>query len=149
MKATPDSQTLYLGSYEIKDGVPAVYVMLGSRRLARLDFTNAGAIQKTRYYHQDRLGSTSLVTDEQGESVESADYAPFGELRPGRAITASHTFTDQTYDTETGLFYYNSRYYDPAIGRFIMADTVIPNPAVPQSLNPYSYCLNDPLNHWK
>jgi RHS repeat-associated protein len=50
------------------------------------------------------------------------------------------------HDAETGLYYYNSRYYDPVIGRFVMADSIIPSTGVPQSFNPYSYCHNDPVN---
>lgn len=46
---------------------------------------------------------------------------------------------------QTGLYYYNARYYDAAIGRFISPDTVVPEPMNPQSLNRYSYCLNNPL----
>jgi RHS repeat-associated protein len=55
-------------------------------------------------------------------------------------------FTGQRLDT-TGLYYYNARYYDPTIGRFISADTMVPNPANPQSFNRYSYCLNNPLKY--
>jgi RHS repeat-associated protein len=47
----------------------------------------------------------------------------------------------------TGLYYYNARYYDPNIGRFISPDTIIPQPFNPQSLNRYSYCLNNPLKY--
>ncbi|MBN2240619.1 MAG: RHS repeat-associated core domain-containing protein [Dehalococcoidales bacterium] len=43
--------------------------------------------------------------------------------------------------------YYGARYYDPEIGRFISPDTIIPNPADPQSFNRYSYCLNNPLKY--
>jgi RHS repeat-associated protein len=55
-------------------------------------------------------------------------------------------FTGQRLDS-TGLYYYNARYYDPVIGRFISPDTIVPNPANPQSLNRYSYCLNNPLRY--
>jgi RHS repeat-associated protein len=55
-------------------------------------------------------------------------------------------FTGQRLDN-TGLYYYNARYYDPSIGRFISADTIVPNPANPQSLNRYSYCRNNPLKY--
>ncbi|MBK7203037.1 MAG: hypothetical protein IPH87_21300 [Anaerolineae bacterium] len=44
-----------------------------------------------------------------------------------------------------GLYFYNARYYDPSLGRFASADTLIPNPGNPQSLNRYSYVLNNPL----
>jgi hypothetical protein len=40
-----------------------------------------------------------------------------------------------------------ARYYDPTIGRFISPDTIVPAPANPQSLNRYSYCLNNPLKY--
>jgi RHS repeat-associated protein len=47
---------------------------------------------------------------------------------------------------ELGLYYYNARYYVPGIGRFASADTIVPNPMNPQSLNRYSYVRNSPLN---
>ncbi len=40
-----------------------------------------------------------------------------------------------------GLYFYNARYYDPALGRFVQADTIVPNPASPQDLNRYSYAF--------
>ena len=48
---------------------------------------------------------------------------------------------------QTGLYFYNARYYDATIGRFISPDSIVPNPANPQSLNRYSYCLNNPLRY--
>jgi RHS repeat-associated protein len=45
----------------------------------------------------------------------------------------------------TGLYYYNARYYDPTIGRFITPDTVIQSRINPLCLNRYSYGLNNPL----
>jgi RHS repeat-associated protein len=47
----------------------------------------------------------------------------------------------------TGLYYYGARYYDANIGRFISADTIVPHPSDPQSLNRYSYCRNNPLRY--
>jgi RHS repeat-associated protein len=47
----------------------------------------------------------------------------------------------------TGLYYYGARYYDPTIGRFVSADTVVPSASNPQTLNRYSYCLNNPLRY--
>ena len=45
-----------------------------------------------------------------------------------------------------GLIYMNARYYLPEIGRFISADTIVPDPANPQSFNRYGYTLNNPVN---
>jgi RHS repeat-associated protein len=53
----------------------------------------------------------------------------------------------QTLDPSTGLMHYNARYYDPTIGRFISADTIVPNPADPQQLNRYSYVTNNPVRY--
>lgn len=58
---------------------------------------------------------------------------------------SNYKFTDQELDAENGLYNYNARLYDPFIGRFISPDSIIPQPYNPQSLNRYSYCLNNPL----
>ncbi len=48
--------------------------------------------------------------------------------------------------TDLGLIYMNARFYAPGLGRFLSADTIVPNPTNPQSLNRYSYTRNSPLN---
>jgi RHS repeat-associated protein len=64
---------------------------------------------------------------------------------------ASVTSTDFTYTGQrdlpgTGLMDYNARFYSPTLGRFTQPDTIIPNPANPQSFNRYSYVKNNPIN---
>jgi RHS repeat-associated protein len=44
-----------------------------------------------------------------------------------------------------GLSYYNARWYDPKLGRFLSADTIVPGPANPQAFNRYSYVFNNPV----
>ncbi len=67
-------------------------------------------------------------------------------------MPTSYRFTGQREDT-TGLYFYNARYYDPVVGRFAQADTILPNAGNPQDLNRYSYarnspvCYNDPSGH--
>jgi RHS repeat-associated protein len=61
-------------------------------------------------------------------------------------VPTDKQFTGQRLDG-TGLYYYGARYYDPTIGRFISADTIVQNPADPQSLNRYSYVFNNPLKY--
>ena len=55
-------------------------------------------------------------------------------------------FTGQRNDGG-GLYYYGARYYDVGIGRFLSADTVVQSYANPQTLNRYSYCVNNPLKY--
>jgi hypothetical protein len=46
-----------------------------------------------------------------------------------------------------GIYDYRARYYDPSIGRFLSADTIVPNPGDPQSYNRYAYVLNNPMRY--
>jgi RHS repeat-associated protein len=86
------------------------------------------------------------------------DYLPFGEEIPGgyagrnsefgATDSVSQRFTGQTRDSETGLDFFNTRYFGAALGRFTSPDpgnagAVLSNP---QSWNGYSYVWNNPLN---
>ena len=55
-----------------------------------------------------------------------------------------YRFTGQRQDG-TGLYQMGARWYDPAIGRWLQPDTIVPDPGNPQSLNRYSYVLNNPV----
>ena len=70
-----------------------------------------------------RASGTALVTTPSGESAGTMKYYPFGATRSG-SVPTDRLFTGQRLDS-TGLYYYGARYYDPAIGRFISADTVL------------------------
>ncbi len=71
----------------------------------------------------------------------------YGDCRNSQGdLGTDKLFTGQRLD-DTGLYYYGARYYDPTIGRFISPDTIVQNPANPQSLNRYSYVLNNPLKY--
>jgi RHS repeat-associated protein len=77
-------------------------------------------------------------------------YYPFGRTQPTSpqaSFQVSRRFTGQVFDAESGLYYYNARYYDPELGRFIQPDTKVPDFSNPQSYNRYSYCVNDPLRY--
>jgi len=85
------------------------------------------------------------MTDTNGDSLGTIKYYPYGGARSGDVPT-DKKFTGQRLD-DTGLYYYGARYYDASIGRFISADTIVPDPANPQAFNRYSYCLNNPLKY--
>lgn len=97
----------------------------------------------THYYHPDHLGSTTLITDENGNVVENEFYSPFGESLSVNNAEENKLYTGQFKDT-TGQYYYGARYYMPKWGIFVMVDTSIPNPYAPQYLNRYTYVLNNP-----
>jgi len=61
-------------------------------------------------------------------------------------ITEKYKYTGKEKDI-TGLYYYGARYYDPTIGRFITRDPIKGSIMNPQTLNPYVYCLNNPMKY--
>jgi RHS repeat-associated protein len=104
------------------------------------------------YLRRDHLGSSSVIVDGSGNAVNREFYYPFGGNR-GSAFSelTSKRFTGQYHEDGLpggeGLSYYNARWYDAQLGRFVSADTIVPNPANPQAFNRYTYVLNSPLGH--
>jgi RHS repeat-associated protein len=82
------------------------------------------------YLFGDHLGSTSVVANRDGTIKVQQLYKAFGEKRfPVGASTLPTTFRFTGQRQESfGLYFYQSRWYDPLLGRFAQADSVIPNP---------------------
>jgi len=80
------------------------------------------------YLHGDHLGSVSVVTDNDRRVLSRQDYTPWGEARGGDITQTTLDFTGQRKDG-TGLLYYGARYYDPMLGRFLSADSIVPSMA--------------------
>jgi RHS repeat-associated protein len=75
-------------------------------------------------------------------------YSAFGETRYSSGITATnYRYTGQLQQADINLYYYNARYYDPALGRFVQSDTVIPQPNSVQGYDRYAYVNNNPLRY--
>jgi RHS repeat-associated protein len=73
-------------------------------------------------------------------------YKAFGETRFMSGTTPTkRQYTGQINEADIGLYFYNARYYDPSLGRFTQADTIIPQPGNPQAWDRYAYVLNNPL----
>ena len=78
------------------------------------------------------------------------DYYPFGEIHLDQTTTAyknPYKFTGKELDADTGLYYYGARYYNAALGRFISQDPWEGDYTDPQTLNKYSYVMNNPLRY--
>ena len=142
----------YLGGYERKladtynsEAVTKYYsASLGalSRPVA---FRRGGTLH---WVGADHLGGTIRVMDSGFTALDGMRYKPYGEDRDtGSSLNTDRKFTGQTEDEAAGLYWYASRAYDPAIGRFVSPDSIVPDPLNPQSLNRYSYVYNNPLKH--
>ena len=113
----------------------------------------------TRYLHKDHLGSVDTITDEFGAVVLRLSFDAFGKRRGSAwsgspssgdwtsiAATTHRGFTFHEQLDTVGLVHMNGRVYDPVLGRFISADPTIQAPFMSQSLNRYSYVMNNPLS---
>jgi len=120
--------------------------LLSPLLLFLLSSTSTVAAESLTFIHQDHLGSTVLVTSDAGQVVNKEVYYPYGITRKSYQSSAvSHQTTERKYtgqisDTDqTDLYYYNSRYYNPAIAKFIQSDTEV------ELLNRYAYVRNNPI----
>jgi RHS repeat-associated protein len=103
------------------------------------------------YIHTDHLGSTTVLGKGSASTPFPGSltrYYPFGGYRtsPSQSVT-DRGYTGHRHNDDLGLIYMNARYYLPYINRFISADTIVPDPANPQSFNRYSYSLNNPIKN--
>jgi RHS repeat-associated protein len=111
--------------------------------------TDPAAPEDGLYYPlYDHLGSTSLLTDESGEQAGGTiRYYPYGRYRvaPTTGDITDRGFTGHKHNNYIKLVDMKARWYDQAIGRFISPDTIVPDPANPQSFNRFSYVNNNPI----
>ncbi|MBK9210306.1 MAG: RHS repeat-associated core domain-containing protein [Anaerolineales bacterium] len=100
------------------------------------------------YMLTDHLGSTSLIADSAGNVLSETRYTAWGEVRyQAGTMSTGYTYTGQYSNTaDFGLMYYNARWYDPVLGRFAQADSIIPQNQGVQAWDRYAYVNNSPVN---
>ena len=156
---TTTKVTTYVGSLYEKELVGTTvtnkhYIRAGNQTIA-IHTTRSSGPADTRYLHRDHLGSVDVITDENQAIVEQLSFDAFGKRRQSSwsdavgAITSTVTrgFTGHEQLDSVGLVHMNGRVYDPALGRFLSADPFVQQPKNLQSLNRYSYVINNPLSY--
>jgi RHS repeat-associated protein len=93
------------------------------------------------YFVQDHLGSTTALTNSLGVAVSQVSYDSFGNPTAGANLTR-YTYTGREFDSDSGLYYYRARWYDPKVGRFISEDPI----GFDGGINWFSYVANNPTN---
>ena len=97
------------------------------------------------YYHPDHLGSSSYITNLDGEVSQHIEYVPFGEVfieERNNTWNRLYLFNAKEFDEETGMYYYGARYYEPKLSLWMSANPLeedYPN------LSAYGYCHNNPI----
>ena len=100
------------------------------------------------YYHMNHLGSTAFVTDQNQNVTQGFLYAPFGEITTEYAPSwqngtlPKYSFNAKELDEETGMYYYEARYYKPPV--FTSRDPMFEKYFW---MTPYAYCANNPVKY--
>ena len=127
-------------------------VWQGGERLEIIKHYRAGKLKiatrdqdGVKYIYPDHLGSSSRMADGNGNQVKAIWYRPFGrEAKETGTAKARYRFTGKQKD-DSALYYYGARYYDDTVGRFLAADSILPDTYDPQQLNRFAYVRNNPI----
>ena len=115
-------------------------------RAAKNNFQEGDTYEKMQfYYHPDHLGSSSYITNLDGEVVQHIEYVPFGEVfieERNNIWNTPYLFNAKEFDEETGLYYYGARYYEPRVSLWISTD---PMQEKTSNITTYAYCINNPV----
>ena len=118
-------------------------------------------LDKEFFYERDILGNINKILDSNGKVMVEYRYTGYGEVTKsinsyliGSDIAAATTILDNNiflykgyvYDEESNLYYCESRYYDPSVGRWISIDDIsYLDPNTINGTNLYAYCVNNPV----
>ena len=101
--------------------------------------------EETFFYHSDHLGSTSYITDQDGNITQYTAYLPYGELLVDEHSSSEdlpYKFNGKELDEETGLYYYGARYLQPSASVWYGVDPLMEKYP---SLSAYNYCAGNPV----
>ncbi len=97
------------------------------------------------FYHPDHLGSSSFITNLEGEVVQHIEYVPFGEVfieERNSVWNTPYLFNAKEFDEETGMYYYGARYYEPRLSLWMSVDKLAD---YAPSWTPYRAFFNNPI----
>ncbi len=112
--------------------------------LARSQDYSAGVWSTHHYYHADGNGNITYLLDSNQNRAASYQYDPYGYLLAPEgpmAVTNHYRFASKEYHVNSGLYYFEGRYYDPNLQRFINQDPI----GEIGDVNLYRYVHNDPI----
>ena len=105
------------------------------------------------YYITNLQGDVLAIVDGHGATLVEYEYDPYGRLRSMTGVMSNTLgeanplrYRGYVYDTESTLYYLQSRYYDPELGRFINADAYASTGQGVLGNNMFAYCGNNPIS---
>ena len=125
-----------------------------SGNVVAVDYSsNNGSGFTTYYYLRNAQNDIVKIVDNSGTTKVEYIYDSWGAILSVTGSLANTVGADQpfryrgyVYDTETGWYYLQSRYYNPAACRFISADVLLSTGQGVIGHNSFAYCLNNPVN---
>ncbi|MBL4660411.1 MAG: hypothetical protein JKY19_08645, partial [Alcanivoracaceae bacterium] len=167
--------THYLGSVEYiyENGTTRAKRYIGNLVINIDEDSDSRNSWDFRFLLKDHIGSTHTIVDRFGNASDNMSFNAWGQRRvppvldgePGHNYSiipintvwtqlgasiddsTNRGFTGHEHFDQVGIIHMNGRIYDPTIGRFLQADPIIQDPYNTQSLNRYSYVMNNPLSH--
>jgi RHS repeat-associated protein len=139
--------TIYIGNYfewTVNDSTKTKYYYAGGTRIAMRDRDD-----NLLWLLSDHLGSASVVANANGSENGKRGYYPWGTARlfGGNDVPTDYRFTGQREEPQLKLYFYNARWYDPQLGRFIQPDSIIPDPTNLLSFDRFAYVYNSPTKY--
>lgn len=133
----------------VYDGHDVIADLDANNEVVRTYLNGPGIDEKIRqtdengdvYFTTNHLGSTTVLTDANGDEVENVTYDSFGNSSGSERTR--YTYTGREFDSDTGLYYYRARWYDPQVGRFLSEDPL----GLGAGPNLYEYAYDNPLNY--
>lgn len=166
VKKLENGQITYTLSDEFESVVNAQDQQVSSRSYISKSVVaiHEASSRKVNYLHSDRLNSVTLITGESHQTPEIREfgYDVFGlptnpdwsdgngrlfSIDDSAASITDRGFTNHQHLDDFRLINMGGRFYDPALGRFYSVDPYITDKANSQSMNAYSYVMNNPLTN--
>ena len=158
------NKTVYTGGSEGVEYKDITYVLDGDQVVIELNeaynvvgrylrgfgliCSDTGEGSDKTYYNYNAHGDVTQLVNESGNVTKDYKYDSFGnEINIDSNDTNQFRYSGEYFDKETGYIYLRARYYDPNVGRFISEDSYTGEISDPLSLNLYTYCGQDPVNH--
>ena len=133
---TRDGKLIYVE----KAGESICYIYRSEKIFAEI--RNENNSESTYYHHINHLGTTEAITDENGNIVWEAEFEAFGTVlnkNGTKLFTAS--YTGKLYDEDIGMYYFNARWYNSELGRFITSDPIR------DGIDWWNYCNGNPISY--